>query len=1094
VHLSKLNWLVFLASIVATAVLYLLRDVLPPPITDARTLTLDVLASTICAMLTLMTFTVGWLTYSIERSWPMTLLSSLLFGVGMYELGAIVSHPGMAALISENTAQKAALFNFTIRFGVAFALLVTAATARMEIMSARIHHSYALILTLIICGILHLGFVFYPASFPDMVGNALLIEVLHATLLAMFIAGAIVFTGLIASGIEWAFKMLQACALLLVSEINFILAGGAPSFHTMLDNLLFIAGLVLIYRGVFQHSIRIPIDAMNTWRARLKTSQNELHITKLAVDNSGYYLFMYDNKGVPLYINDNVKNKLGYSEQDLADQTSLTVQLFEKSLLDLDRTPLHENGYMVLENALRTKSGATFPVEVTITMIIEDGEPRYCVIVHDITERKLYEQQREETTDLQRRLIDSIPHFVTVLDTRGNVVSLNKTLMGSQAFDLNHLRGTSYLAWTRPFLLDNKSYEDLDAALQRAMQGESTRCDICVGSEKIRDYVECSLSPVYNNDGKFDHIIVTGVLVTERVHSQNELKLAATVFDHSAEAFLIADGAMHTLSVNRAFTTITGFDEADIVGTTPLLFEEGKHIQPMHAALSASGNWSGEVEWLRKDGGLCFEWVTVTKVVDKDDITTNYIVIFSDITEKKRSEEHIQYLAYYDPLTSLPNRVLLEDRVKQAIAAAKHNMRKIALMFLDLDHFKTINDSLGHHRGDKLLAEVGSRLTRCVREADTVARLGGDEFVILLSDISDAQGASAVAHKLLTELQSPYLIDGTEFRLTVSIGVSVYPDDGDDFSRLIMNADAAMYHAKDNGRNNVQFFIGEMNRRATELLDMETRLRRAIERKEFILHFQPQIDLHANCIIGFEALVRWQDPDRGMIPPIQFIPIAEERGLIKDIGNWVLREACRQNREWQDTGLPRLPIAVNISAKQFRDRDFVSTVRFALNESGLEPRYLELEVTETAVMQDAENLISTLEELKQLGVLLAIDDFGTGYSSLSYLKRFPIEKIKIDRSFIRDLPGDKDDYSIVCAIIGLTHQLNLKVMAEGVETIEQLECLRDVYCDAYQGFYFSKPIPADQAAQILRGEFLRPPHMREHHLRDPHLHDKGGSN
>jgi diguanylate cyclase (GGDEF)-like protein len=500
----------------------------------------------------------------------------------------------------------------------------------------------------------------------------------------------------------------------------------------------------------------------------------------------------------------------------------------------------------------------------------------------------------------------------------------------------------------------------------------------------------------------------------------------------------------------------------------PPLFERGTHIDEMLQALDIGGDWSGEVEWISKDGNLCYEWVTVTKVLDERGEITNYIIIFSDISEKKRAEEHIQYLAFYDPLTNLPNRVLLEDRVNQIIATAKRENSRAAVIFIDLDHFKTINDSLGHQAGDKILIEVSKRLKRSVREQDTVARQSGDEFIIVLPSLNTAADAAFVTEKILEELTLPYYIGDNEFRLTASIGVSIYPEDGDNFSRLVMNADAAMYHAKESGRNNTQFFVDEMNRRAAELLALETRLRRAIEREEFELHYQPQVDLQSGDIVSLEALVRWRDPEHGMISPAEFIPVAEERNLIDAIGHWVLREACRQNRAWQDAGLPKLAVAVNISAVQFRRRDLVQEIADVLRETGLDARYLELEVTETTVMHDAEQLIWTLEQLRALGVHLAIDDFGTGYSSLSYLKRFAIDKIKIDRSFIRDIPADQDDHSIVRAIIGLGKQLNLIVVAEGVETSEQLAALRDSDCDALQGFYFSRPLPVTGIEELLR--------------------------
>ncbi len=1071
-RLSKASLLMLATFIAATGILFVLRDQLALPIDPARAAPSVALGSTTCAMLALMTFTVGWRTYSIERSWPITLLAAIMFGVALFEMVAVVSQPGMEPWLTANTPQKTALIDFTIKFWIGTALLAAAVTANLGTMAVSAHR-YVLGFTLIVFGAVFLTIAFKCDDFPIATETAPFAVLLHALLLAMFATSTIVFARLCDDQLEWAQRMMQASALLFIAELNFTVVSNMRNFNGMLGGVLSITALILIYRGVFQHSIRTPIDAMNSWKARLKISQRELHITKLAVDNSGYYLLMFDGVGTLLYVSDNTTRRLGYAESELLGKKTPEMNIFSKNTFYRDWSSLQESGHVTFEETIRTKNGTTFPVDVTSTMIVEDGEVRFCVILHDISERKRYEMEREENSHYLRRIIDSIPHYVFVLDQQGKIVDINETLTRTIPFQSNILRGELFYQLVQPFLLDDATQAAMNNALNRAKLGKDTRCDLHVGTDAIHEYIECSFSPIHNNKGEFDHIIVSGVIITDRVRSQNELKLTATVFDHSAEAILITDGAMHALSINRAFTTITGFSEEETIGTTSSLFERGNHLEAMRTALSDSGNWNGEVEWLSKDGRLCFEWVTVTKVIDNDGAASNYIVIFSDITEKKRAEEHIQYLAYYDPLTSLPNRVLLEDRIQVAIAAAKRENHKIAIAFLDLDHFKTINDSLGHQYGDKILSEVAKRLKRNVREYDTVARLGGDEFIIVFPRLHEAEEVAAITRKLLEELALPYFSDNIELRLTVSIGVSVFPDDGDDFSRLIMNADAAMYHAKASGRNNMQFFIGEMNRRAAELLSMENHLRRAIEREEFVLHYQPQIDLRTDRIVGFEALVRWLDPDRGMIPPNQFIPIAEERGLIGPIGDWVLREACRQNRAWQDAGLPKLPVAVNISAQQFRAKDLIEKIKRVLHETGLEPQYLELEVTESTVMEDAESLIATLEELQQIGVLLAIDDFGTGYSSLSYLKRFPIDKIKIDRSFIRDIPDDKDDYSIVRAIISLSQNLNLKVIAEGVETIEQLTALRESCCDQYQGFYFSKPVATEAIEKLLRAEALQ---------------------
>ena len=457
--------------------------------------------------------------------------------------------------------------------------------------------------------------------------------------------------------------------------------------------------------------------------------------------------------------------------------------------------------------------------------------------------------------------------------------------------------------------------------------------------------------------------------------------------------------------------------------------------------------------------------------VANEHLTVATIEAQTQSEEIERARIRMVYMAQHDPLTDLPNRILLNDRLVQAIALARRQGKQLALMFLDLDRFKHINDSLGHAVGDQLLQSVAKRLTGGVRSSDTVCRQGGDEFVILLADVEHAGDAALSAQKILAALTVPHCIDQLELHVTVSIGISIYPDDGQDADSLIKSADTAMYHAKEGGRNNYQFFEQTMNVRAVERHSIEGGLRRALAQQEFILHYQPKIDLETGTISGVEALVRWQHPQRGLILPEQFVWIAEDCGLIVPIGAWVLREACGQARAWQDAGLSPIPVAVNISAVQFRHKDFLASLTGILKDTGLAPRYLELELTESVLMQDADAAAGLLKALKAMGVGLAIDDFGTGYSSLSYLKRFPIDTLKIDQSFMRDIThatSDTDDAAIVAAVVSMGKSLNQRVIAEGVETREQLAFLQAQGCGEGQGFYFSRPVTAEKLADLLR--------------------------
>jgi diguanylate cyclase (GGDEF)-like protein len=453
--------------------------------------------------------------------------------------------------------------------------------------------------------------------------------------------------------------------------------------------------------------------------------------------------------------------------------------------------------------------------------------------------------------------------------------------------------------------------------------------------------------------------------------------------------------------------------------------------------------------------------------------------ITMDIDDRKQAEERVQFLAYYDALTGLPNRTLLQDRLAKALASARRQKEKVALLFLDLDRFKDINDSLGHSVGDLLLQQVAERLKTWAREQDTVARLGGDEFLIMLTHLKNIPDAAVAAERLMDAMSAEFIVQGGSLNIGCSVGISIFPEHGADGDHLIKNADAAMYGAKENGRNNLRFFTEEMNAQAVERLTLENSLRLALDKQELFLMYQPQVEIATGRITGLEALLRWQHPELGLVPPDKFIRIAENSGQIMAIGEWVLRTACSQSQRWQDEGLSAVTVAVNVSAVQFRQGGFCELIRRVLGETGLAAQYLELELTEGLLLADAAVASSVLQELKEMGLTLAIDDFGTGYSSFSYLRQFRVSKLKIDRSFIRDVVANPDDAAITAAIISMAKSLNLKVIAEGVENEEQMAFLRAHQCDEIQGYYFSRPLTVDKVADKLRGETPEP-YVRAH--------------
>jgi diguanylate cyclase (GGDEF)-like protein/PAS domain S-box-containing protein len=550
-----------------------------------------------------------------------------------------------------------------------------------------------------------------------------------------------------------------------------------------------------------------------------------------------------------------------------------------------------------------------------------------------------------------------------------------------------------------------------------------------------------------------------------------EKERAQVTLNSIGDAVLSTDVAGNVTYLNQVAEGMTGWSCQEAIGRPlaevfQIIDGATRELAPNPMARAVQENrtvgLTANCILIRRDGFESAVEDSAAPIHDRGGQVTGAVIVFRDVSAARATTQKLAHLAQHDFLTDLPNRMLLSDRVDNAIALARRHGKQRAVLFLDLDGFKHINDSLGHPIGDKLLQSVAQRLVASVRGSDTVSRQGGDEFVVLLSEIERAEDAALSAEKMLLALAAPHNIDGSEFHIAASIGISIYPDDGRDAETLIRCADTAMYHAKNKGRNNYQFFTKDMKVRAVERQFLEGSLRRALDRREFVLHYQPKIDLETGAITGVEALIRWRHPERGLIPPALFVPIAEDCGLIVPIGRWVLREACRQAQAWLDAGLPPLPVAVNISAVEFQGTDFLEGVRTTLRETRLDPRYLELELTESVLMQDAGSSAPTLVALKALGVRLAIDDFGTGYSSLSYLQKFPIDTLKIDQSFVREITAASLDGTIVSAIINMGKTLKQKVVAEGIETGEQLAFLQRQHCGEGQGFHFSRPVSAEE--------------------------------
>ncbi len=565
----------------------------------------------------------------------------------------------------------------------------------------------------------------------------------------------------------------------------------------------------------------------------------------------------------------------------------------------------------------------------------------------------------------------------------------------------------------------------------------------------------------------------------QRQITGERLEQARLAFDSTAEGIMICDDKKRITAVNKGFTTITGYGENEAVGRTPEILSSGRNPPELYAAMWQdivnTGGWRGEIWNRRKDGEIYPQWLTITAVRNPEGRATHYVAVFADISEAKESQQRLHQLVNHDPLTGLPNRRLLNELLGRAVKHSDRQRQNIGLLFIDLDRFKSVNDTLGHHAGDLLLSIVTHRLTAVVRECDVVARLSGDEFIIMMDSLNQPEDAAVVAQKVISALQESFVINGKEVFIGASVGISIYPQDGQTANDLIRAADIAMYQAKREGRNDFRFYTPGLGETVHERLTLDTLLRHALERNELVVHYQPQIALDTGEIVGVEALVRWQHPEQGMIPPGKFIPLAEETGLIIPIGEWVLRTATSDLLRLEEAGCALQRVSVNVSAMQIHRSQFSSTVYGVLVETGCDPERLELEITESAIMNSVEYVAEVCRKLKDMGVGLALDDFGTGYSSLSYLKRFPLDKLKIDQSFVRDLPHDADDMAISSAIIGLGHNLGLTVIAEGVENVEQERFLRGKGCEEVQGYLYSRPIPFATLLELIATRTLRAP-------------------
>ncbi|QIN78224.1 EAL domain-containing protein [Rubrobacter marinus] len=815
----------------------------------------------------------------------------------------------------------------------------------------------------------------------------------------------------------------------------------------------------------------------------------ELRFLRSIVENANDAILV--TEGTPIekpgprivYVNETFTRMTGYTLDDVRGKTPRILQGPETDPEPRRkiREALERWQSVRVELLNYRKDGTDFWVELNIVPVLDDDGlyTHWVSVQRDVTERKREEEERRKSEAAFRAaLAEQASDVVLIVGPDGSVRYGSPSLVNALGYRPEEIVDTDVSLYVHP-----DDAEEALGAFGEVLAGPGVGSKPVALRVKHKDgtwrYFEAVGTNMIDDPG-VRGVVVNAWDVTGRKLVEDELKLRDRAIAASSNGIIITDPNRPDnpiIYVNQKFEEITGYGAAEAVGKNCRFLANGDRGQPgfdeLRIAIREGREWSGPLRNYKKDGTPFWNELYIAPVRDEDGRVVNFIGVQKDVTERKELEEKLAHQAFHDPLTDLPNRSLFLDRVDHALKRAKRRGDGVAVLFMDLDNFKVINDSLGHEVGDELLVSVAGRLQSCLRPADTAARLGGDEFVVLLEDVEGPEEATRVATRIEEALRAPFWVGGHNLFVTTSVGVALGGTDGERAGDLLRNADLAMYRAKDGGKNNHAVFEPGMNERALERLGMEADLRRALDREEFRVHYQPKVSVRTGRIVAHEALVRWEHPERGLVPPAEFIPLAEETGLIVPLGRWVLGEACRQAKEWQSwyPTDPPLAMSVNLSAAQFKRPDLGASVAKVLDDTGLDPRDLILEITESMVVEDVTAALVTLRELKALGVKIAVDDFGTGYSSLSYLKRFPVDYLKIDRSFVEGLGRDPKDEGIVSASIELAHALGLEAIAEGVETASQLERLRVLGCGLAQGFFFQKPFPRDTASESLAALF-----------------------
>lgn len=1071
-HSSHQQSLRKVAIVVALLTLVLVAIWLELPIIHnvAGYLPLHTLLETVAIVVAMLIFVVGWNAQGREQSGNVILLACAFFGIGWLDFFHVLSYKGMPDFVTPSDTEKAVAFWLAARLMAGVILLVVAVRPWRPFAAVSSKYIVLTVVTAVTAGVSWL-FLYHlewmPRTFVEGEGLTPFKVNFEYALIALYLATALVFWLRMRESQTFnAAVLLGAVIVMAMSEFLFTLYATITDMFNVLGHAYKVVAYMMLYRAVVVDNIEHPYS-------QLRDSKNQLLATMNAIPDS---LFELDLSGRYWECRVVQTGSLAAASEDYIGKTVFDV--WPAAAAEITISALREASEAGYSHGRQIELGVPggkgwFELSVSRKYTAEGQAPRFILLSRDITERKLSELKLRMANTMVENSPTVLFRWKAEAGWPVEYVSENiQQQFGYLADDLLSGR-VRFSSIVYPDDLARVAEEVARHVAGGALHF-TQEYRIVTADGRVR-WIDDLTSVERDSNGEVLHFEGVVLDKTERMQAEYSLLKLSQAVEQSPNTIVISDLDANIEYANPSFTRVSGYSLEEVRGQNPRILNSGKTpratYDDMWAHLTRGDNWKGEFINRRKDGSEYTEMVWISPVRQADGRVTNYLAIKEDITEKRKAEERIAKLAHFDLLTDLPNRVLLNQHVKHDISVLQRNNLQLAVMFLDLDHFKNINDTLGHSAGDEMLIQLAKRLKSAIREQDTVARMGGDEFVLIFPGTT-ASSAAYLAEKILDVVAMPFQIAQQELIVTSSIGIAMYPDDGEDFEALSKNADVAMYRAKYDGRNSFRFFAPEMQVNSARALQLDNALHYALQRDQLRVLYQPQVAIEGGRVIGAEALLRWEHPELGMISPAEFIPIAENGGQMLAIGEWVLRTAVRQLKTWMDSGLPPMIIAVNLSAVQFRYPNLPALVSRILDEEKLAPQYLELELTESVAMDDPQGAIAVMNDLHERGIRMSIDDFGTGFSSLSQLKKFKVYKLKIDQSFVHDIATDTDDRAIVTAIINMAKSLDFQTIAEGVETRGQLDFLREQGCNEAQGYHFSKPLTHGQFEVYARSRLV----------------------